>query len=143
MRGLPGSRRVWKLTGRCLMSWFARECLSVSLFAVARLRSVVQVAVTLAVLSLAVVGVVLSGSRVDDVRAHAPEILRRAGFEVVGSEGYERGLFQCYGGVVYFVVRRSVDPASHLYELGVTRWGSEYHLWEVRCLDCCAGGERK
>lgn len=125
------------------MSFFTRLVLSLGLSVIKWWRTLRGVLVALAVVALVAAGVYLSGSRVGDIRARAPEVLRRAGFEVVGSEGYRPALLSGYGGVVLFIVQRTVDPGGHLYELGVSRWGSEYHLWDVRCLDCCPGGERR
>lgn len=120
------------------MNFSSKIVLSLGLFALRWWGVARGALVVLAGLVLVAASVYLSGSRLDDVRARAPEALRRAGFEVVGVEGSELGVVRRYGGAVRFVVRRADGP--RLYVVAVSRWGSEYLLGDLSCVDCSCGG---
>lgn len=87
--------------------------------------------------ALSVWGPSCAAGRVDEVKRTAPAYLLSQGFEVVGYDGYQwAGSCGSWGGVVYYRVVRVGDPSRHLFELGVSRWGDELHIWDTKCLDC-------
>lgn len=47
--------------------------------------------------------------KVDYIKAHAEEVFAKQGFEIVALEGWQRGSFDCYGGRVWYVIRRKPD----------------------------------
>jgi len=87
-----------------------------------------------------VVGIVcllahLRTSRVDDIKDHAAKVLEYSGYDVVGYEGYQGGLIGDYGGTVWYTVVRRGEPHGFLYNVALTRWGSEYHIYNLRNVD--------
>jgi hypothetical protein len=75
-------------------------------------------------------------SNVDDVKAHAPEVWKQAGFEVIGYEGYENGhCWFSYGcGHVWHTLRRAPDNGV-TYHGYIEKWGAEYHIYSLTALD--------
>ena len=76
-----------------------------------------------------------SAGRVPNIKAHAKEALDRVGFKIVGYQGYEWTSFGRWGGMVWYQVVRKDDESRRLYELGLTQWGDEYHIYNLRCLE--------
>lgn len=75
---------------------------------------------------------------VAEIKAHAAQTLDEQGFTIVGYEGYTRGEWSTHGGKVRYQVVRKGDPAKHLYNLFMSKWGDEYHIYELKCVDCLA-----
>lgn len=72
---------------------------------------------------------------VADIKLAAPTVWEKNGFSIVGYEGYQHGLFFWSGGCVWYVVRRG--PTD--YHGCISRWGDEYHIYELRALNAIKG----
>lgn len=81
-------------------------------------------------------GMIGSARNVDDIKAHAPKVLDEMGFVIVNYEGFQWGAGGTYGGRAWYNVKRKDDPAGHLYNLLLSKWGNEYQLYNLRCIDC-------
>jgi hypothetical protein len=75
------------------------------------------------------------GGRVADIKLAAPKVWQQQGFEIVGYEGYELTLGGRPGGCVWYVVRRGQTD----YHGCVSRWGDEYHIYNLRALNAIKG----
>jgi len=94
----------------------------------------------IAITALAVTGLYFGGCNyrnVDVIKANAPKAWSDAGFEIVGYEGYQIGGLQAPGGLVWYVVQRTGDSTIR-YNGAVSKWGGEYHLYEIQALDAIA-----
>ena len=75
-----------------------------------------------------------SASNVPDIKNHAAETWRQAGFQVVGYEGYQYGSAQTWGGCVWYTLRRIPDNGI-TYDGCIAKWGDEYHIYALTALD--------
>lgn len=73
--------------------------------------------------------------RVAEIKNVAEQVWNRNGFKVVGYEGYELTLFAQPGGCVWYVVRRDATD----YHGCISRWGDEYHIYNLRALNAIKG----
>lgn len=76
---------------------------------------------------------------VDVIKANAAATWDAAGFEIVGYEGYQIGDFigPCPGGKVWYVVQRKGNSQVR-YHGWVSKWGKEYHIYNLRAIDAIA-----
>lgn len=72
-----------------------------------------------------------SSSNVPEIRQNANKVFEDAGFKVVGYEGYQSGAFETYGGCVWYIVERN----GVTYHGCVSKWGDEYHIYNLKALD--------
>ena len=71
--------------------------------------------------------------KVPEIKTHAPAVLKANGFEIVGYQGYECGLFGTYGGCVWYSMTR---PGSNiLYQGCVSEWEGEYHIYNLSAIN--------
>lgn len=100
------------------------------------MRRLIKLALTVFVCFVCLYG--CSYSHLDDVKTHAPEAWKQAGFEVVGYEGYEIGTiipFTNYGGAhVWYTVKR-ISVNDVLYHGFIWKWGKEYHVYDLKAID--------
>jgi hypothetical protein len=78
-----------------------------------------------------------SSSNIADVKAHAAETWKQAGFEIVGYEGWERGPYlggDDGGAYVWYTLKRIPDNGI-TYHGSIQRWGDEYHIYRLSALD--------
>lgn len=75
-----------------------------------------------------------SASNVPDIKNHAVETWRQAGFQVVGYEGYNWTGFGQWGGCVWYTLRRIPDNGI-TYDGCISKWGDEYHIYQITALD--------
>ena len=71
-----------------------------------------------------------SSENVADIKAHAAETIKAAGFTTVGYTGYTSGSFSTPGGRVWYTVERG----GVTYELFVSKWRDEYHVYRITAL---------
>lgn len=71
---------------------------------------------------------------VPEIKAAAPEVIRQAGFTIVGYEGYQWGAFDTFGGKVWYTFKRNPDNGI-IYHGAVVKWGNEYHLYNLTAID--------
>lgn len=83
-------------------------------------------------LSLFLVG--CSAHRVEDIRKRAPEFLNQRSLEIVAEQGFQYGGAPCFGGRVWYTLRRIPDNGI-LYEGYVCRWGDELQLYSFAAVD--------
>jgi len=69
---------------------------------------------------------------VENIKQAAPQFLQDRGYTIVSYDGYEADLLGVAGGFVQYQVR---DSAKFLYGLKICKWGKEYHIYSVRCLN--------
>lgn len=86
-----------------------------------------------AIFSLGIIGF----RNVKNVKAAANSVWANAGYEVVGYEGYQWGPVR--GGDVWYIVRRR-DAPGITYHGFLTRWGSEYHIYNLQAIDAIRPG---
>jgi hypothetical protein len=72
--------------------------------------------------------------RVDDIKLHAEDVINQAGFKIVGYEGYQYGLFQVFGGCVWYTMEK-VPHNGITYHGCISKWGSEYHIYSLSAID--------
>jgi hypothetical protein len=80
-----------------------------------------------------------SVSNLDDVKEHAAEVWKQAGFSIIGYEGFEYGTTWCCssekgGAAVWYTLRRIPDNGI-IYHGYIQRWKSEYHIYNIKALD--------
>ena len=86
---------------------------------------------------LAVLLVGCSSGNLEDVKRHAPDVWKQAGYRVVGYAGYQWGFwgFTSYGGAeVWHTLVRPENPHV-IYSGFIQRWGSEYHIYGPGAVD--------
>lgn len=72
---------------------------------------------------------------VANIRAAAAQVFSDQGFDIVAYEGYQLGtMFESPGGKVWFVLIRKGASGIH-YECCLTKWGNEYHMYNLRAID--------
>jgi hypothetical protein len=70
--------------------------------------------------------------KVNYIKSQAQERWEKAGFEIVGYEGYETGnIFTTPGGRVWYIVKRN----GVTYDGFLSAWGDEIHIYNLRALD--------
>jgi hypothetical protein len=75
---------------------------------------------------------------IDSIKDAAPKTLDAAGFEIVGYAGYEIGNFVGNpGGRVWYIMRRKGNDRI-LYSGFISKWGSEYHIYNIKAKDAIA-----
>ena len=83
-----------------------------------------------------------STSRVADIKANAASVWRSNGFEIVGYEGYQSGsIGDTWGGMVWYIVKRT-GRDDVIYNGALTKWGDEFHTYELKAIDAVKGGEK-
>lgn len=78
-------------------------------------------------------------ANLDHVKARAEARWQEVGYQVVGYEGYQRGvtLLPEYGGArVWYSLRRA--ETNIIYTGYLTRWGNEIHVYGPRAVDAIA-----
>lgn len=68
-----------------------------------------------------------SSENVSDIKGHAAEAIKGAGFTPVGYTGYTSGSLSAPGGRVWYTVERG----GVTYELFVAKWRDEYHIYRI------------
>lgn len=89
------------------------------------------------VLALAIAATGCSSANKDDVKANAPEVFAKRGFQIVAYEGYTFGAHvgPGYGGAnVWYVIKRVPDNGI-IYHAYVSKWGDEYHIYGLKAID--------
>lgn len=76
-----------------------------------------------------------SNVHVPEIKEHAAQTWAKAGFEIVGYEGYEYGTLAVYGGCVWYIVKRGTTT----YDGCISKWGDEYHIYNLEALDAVKG----
>jgi len=78
-----------------------------------------------------------TNSNLDDVKAHAPEVLAQAGYTIKGYEGYQYGnwIGGSYGGAMVWYTATRKDNPTVIYAGAIQRWGDEYHIYSLRAVD--------
>lgn len=69
---------------------------------------------------------------IPSIKQHSKETIETNGFTLVGYEGYQVGnvLGRPGGRVWYIIERNGVN-----YDVCVSKWGEEYHLYCLKALD--------
>lgn len=128
---LPAAWRGFKVVlqeRRGQINWFSRNA-----------WKMVTIIVLTGVVTLIVLSTSVTSHYVDDIKLHAAQAWRGAGFQIVGYEGYENaGLGSCWGGKVWYTVKRSEDHGV-LYHGFICKWGNEYHLYSITAIDAIKG----
>ena len=75
-----------------------------------------------------------SNKYVPEIKVHADETWKQAGFEIIGYEGYQYGFFGTWGGQVWYTVKRNPDNGI-IYDGFVSKWGNEYHIYNLKAID--------
>jgi hypothetical protein len=77
-----------------------------------------------------------SAHQVPDIKQHANEMFEKAGFKVVGYEGFQYGsiLSPGFGGRVWYILERN----KVTYEAYIAKWGDEYHIYGLQAKDAIA-----
>lgn len=78
-------------------------------------------------ISIAYTAYTWSSDNVADIKANAAEAIKGAGFTPVGYTGYTIGSLSTPGGRVWYTVERG----NVFYELYVTKWKDEYHVYRI------------
>lgn len=72
---------------------------------------------------------------VETIKDNAEATWAKAGFEVVGYEGYLLGTFgDCPGGRVWYIVQRKGNDKVR-YHGFISKWGNEFHIYNLRAID--------
>lgn len=87
-----------------------------------------------------------SSNNLEEVKAHAPEVWRAQGFEVMGYDGYQWGawgvLGSDYGGALVWYRLRAVPDNGIRYGGALQRWGNEYHVYNLTAIDAISPGRK-
>lgn len=87
-------------------------------------------------ISLLVAG--CSSGNLDDVKSHAEERWSELGYDVVGYDGFQWGLwgFNDYGGAeVWYLLEKKGVSNGITYGGYLQKWGDEYHMYALRAYD--------
>jgi hypothetical protein len=76
-----------------------------------------------------------SARYVPDIKEHAPIVLSKNGFTIIGYQGYQWGAFGQYGGCVWYTLQRD----KTIYQGCVSKWGKEYHIYNLSALNAVKG----
>lgn len=69
------------------------------------------------------------------IKANAAATWEKAGFEIVGYQGYEYSFSpSTHGGAVWYTVRRIPDNGV-TYQGCITKWRDEFHIYNLKALD--------
>lgn len=98
-----------------------------------------KIAAAFIVAALALGGCAPSTANLDDVKEHAADIWKQAGFSIIGYEGFEYGTTWCCsslkgGAAVWYTLRRIPDNGI-IYHGYIQRWRDEYHIYNIKALD--------
>lgn len=84
------------------------------------------------ILALAGFGTVRVGYRnLEDIKANAPAVWSRSGWEITGYEGYEWD--PILGAQVWYILKKK--DANISYHGFLTKWGEEYHIYNLTSID--------
>lgn len=75
---------------------------------------------------------------VDVIKQNAKQVLEANGFEIIGYQGYQWGCAGTYGGCVWYTLKRG----NITYEACISKWGDEYHIYNLKALDAIPGGSK-
>ena len=104
-----------------------------------KILNAVKLTAILAFGSSTLLGSGCSKQYVSDIKAHATNVWDNAGFKIVGYEGYQWSLpGETWGGKVWYIVQRK-DSGSTLYHGFISKWGDEYHIYNLRAIDAIKG----
>ena len=92
--------------------------------------------VACAILLISLPWFIWGDTRVGEIKLAAPGVWERNGFQIVGYEGYQLTIFGRPGGCVWYVVKREATS----YHGCISRWGDEYHIYDLRALNAIKGG---
>ena len=73
----------------------------------------------------------------EKVKANAVATFKQSGFEVVGYEGWERGLTSPFGNggaLVWYTLKRIPDNGI-IYHAAIKEWDGEYHIYNLSAVD--------
>lgn len=75
---------------------------------------------------------------VETIKANAAQTWAKAGFKIVGYEGYQIGKpFEAPGGRVWYVVEKIGDSRVR-YSGFLSKWGDEFHVYNLKAIDAIA-----
>jgi hypothetical protein len=74
----------------------------------------------------------LANTNVEKSKSAVSKVWEAAGYKIVGCEGYQIAPSQ--GSSVWYIVRRIGDN-SITYRGALTKWGDEYHIYNLRAID--------
>lgn len=72
-----------------------------------------------------------------DVQKHAAATFKQAGFEIIGYEGWQRGLTSPFGNggaLVWYTIKRVPDNGV-TYHAAIQEWDGEYHIYDLKAVD--------
>jgi hypothetical protein len=67
---------------------------------------------------------------VKTIKIQAPEFLKQRGYTIVSYDGYESDIIA--GGFVAYVVK---DKQGFIYQIEITEWKGEFHIYNRICLN--------
>lgn len=76
-----------------------------------------------------------SAGNVEEIKQNAAQVWASNGFEVVGYQGYQWATMDQWGGRVWYTVKRG----NVTYEGNISKWGKEFHIYNLRALDAVKG----
>ena len=98
-----------------------------------------KVFVTIVMLCILLPCSFLTYDGIDELKEAAPEVFSKAGFEVIGYEGYTLGSrvpFTDYGSAnVWFILKRE----DTIYSALLNSWGDEIHIYNLKALNAIRG----
>lgn len=95
--------------------------------------NILKTVALVAVACSAMFGLSWAGFRnVEITKAAAPQVWAAAGYKIVGYEGYQWA--PVHGSSVWYLVRR-VDDNGITYHGALSKWGKEYHIYNLSALD--------
>lgn len=69
---------------------------------------------------------------VEEIKKVAPSFLKERGYTIVSYDGYQCDIFAIQGGYVWYQVK---DSDGYLYNLAISEWKGEYHIYNQECLN--------
>jgi len=69
---------------------------------------------------------------VEKIKKVAPSYLKERGYKIVSYDGYECDFLAIQGGFVWYQVK---DSDGYLYNLAISEWRGEYHIYNQKCLN--------
>ena len=86
----------------------------------------------LVIFTMFVLPVLLFGDRrVEEIKLNADHVFKDNGFQIIGYQGYQYGLWQTPGGCVWYTLSKT----NITYEACLSRWGNEYHIYNLKAID--------
>lgn len=98
---------------------------------IVRIIGMVLVGLVIAALVICLPWLIWGDTRVADIKLASQGVWQKNGYEVIGYEGYQLTLLDRPGGCVWYIVRR----ADTDYHGCISRWGDEYHIYNLRALN--------